>query len=80
MWVDRTVNGGDDVAGVFYDVGNNTFVFTVSHKLTSTPLPTITSAVAVYSRSGLPQLWPPVTKPIPLIIYGATSATGDYTV
>ncbi|KAG4219687.1 hypothetical protein PC116_g31834 [Phytophthora cactorum] len=40
----------------------------------------MTSAVGLYIRLGLPQPWTPATEPIPLIIYGAASAVGAYTI
>ncbi|EMC98990.1 hypothetical protein BAUCODRAFT_386992 [Baudoinia panamericana UAMH 10762] len=45
------------------------------------PLAALTAAVGLYAsnRLGLPQPWSPATKPIPLVIYGASSAVGTYT-
>ncbi|RYP56976.1 hypothetical protein DL770_010792 [Monosporascus sp. CRB-9-2] len=44
------------------------------------PLAAMTAAVGLYLRLGLPEPWRPATEPIPLVIYGAASAVGAYTV
>jgi len=46
------------------------------------PLAAMTSAVGLYTSSklGLPQPWTPAKEPLPLIIYGASSAVGAYAV
>ncbi|KAI1491182.1 GroES-like protein [Biscogniauxia mediterranea] len=44
------------------------------------PLAAMTAAVGLYLRLGLPEPWNPATEPTPLIVYGAASAVGAYTV
>lgn len=46
------------------------------------PLATLTAACALYARLRLPQPWVPVpdSQPIPLVIWGASSAVGSYAV
>lgn len=46
------------------------------------PLAALTAAVGLYApnRLGLPQPWAPATKPIPLVVYGASSAVGTYVI
>ncbi|RYP57158.1 hypothetical protein DL769_009659 [Monosporascus sp. CRB-8-3] len=44
------------------------------------PLAAMTAAVGLYLRLGLPEPWRPATEPIPLVIYGAASAVGAYSV
>lgn len=44
------------------------------------PLAAMTAAVGLYIRLGLPQPWTPATETTPLLIYGAGSAVGAYTV
>ena len=44
------------------------------------PLAALTSAVGLYSRLRLPEPWLPATEPIPLVIWGASSAVGSYAV
>ncbi|KAI0023899.1 GroES-like protein [Xylariomycetidae sp. FL0641] len=44
------------------------------------PLAAMTAAVGLFLRLGLPQPWTPATAPTPLVIYGAASAVGIYTV
>ncbi|KAI0434921.1 GroES-like protein [Xylaria sp. FL1042] len=44
------------------------------------PLAAMTSAIGLYLRLGLPQPWVQATEPIPLVIYGAASAVGSYTI
>lgn len=44
------------------------------------PLAALTAAVGLYAndRLNLPQPWSPATEPIPLVVYGASSAVGTY--
>ncbi|KAK5117742.1 hypothetical protein LTR85_008717 [Meristemomyces frigidus] len=44
------------------------------------PLAALTAAVGLYAsdRLNLPQPWSPATSPIPLVVYGASSAVGSY--
>ncbi|KAF2095565.1 zinc-binding oxidoreductase-like protein ToxD [Rhizodiscina lignyota] len=44
------------------------------------PLAALTAAVGLYQRMGLPLPWKPATESIPLVIYGAASAVGTYTI
>ncbi|KAI9793325.1 MAG: hypothetical protein M1833_000770 [Piccolia ochrophora] len=44
------------------------------------PLAAMTSAVGLYQRLGLPEPWRATTSPLPLIIYGASSAVGAFAV
>ncbi|KAL8801062.1 MAG: hypothetical protein Q9223_002911 [Gallowayella weberi] len=45
------------------------------------PLAAMTAAMGLYQRlQGLPLPWHPTTKPTPLIVYGAASAVGAYSV
>ena len=44
------------------------------------PLAAMTAAVGVYVRMQLPQPFTPVTKPLPLLIYGAASAVGAFAI
>ncbi|OTA89064.1 hypothetical protein M434DRAFT_23510 [Hypoxylon sp. CO27-5] len=44
------------------------------------PLATMTAAVGLYARLGLPQPWTPAIEAIPLVIYGAASSVGAYAV
>ncbi|KAI1465349.1 GroES-like protein [Daldinia caldariorum] len=44
------------------------------------PLAAMTAALGLHLRLGLPQPWTPATEPIPLIIYGAASSVGSYTI
>ena len=39
----------------------------------------MTAACGLYAKLRLPEPWLPATKPIPLVIYGASSAVGYYT-
>jgi NADPH:quinone reductase len=43
------------------------------------PLAALTAAVGLYQRLSLPLPWKPATESIPLVIYGAASAVGAYT-
>ena len=43
------------------------------------PLAALTAACGLYAKLRLPEPWLPATKPIPLVIYGASSAVGYYT-
>ncbi|KAH6657918.1 chaperonin 10-like protein [Truncatella angustata] len=43
------------------------------------PLAALTAAVGLYSRLQLPEPWRPAKESIPLVIYGAASAVGAYT-
>lgn len=40
----------------------------------------MTAAMALFSRLPLPQPWSPVSEPLPLVIYGASSAVGCYAI
>lgn len=40
----------------------------------------MTAACGLYAKLRLPEPWLPATKPIPLVIYGASSAVGYYTI
>lgn len=40
----------------------------------------MTSAIGLYLRLGLPEPWQPATEPIPLVVYGASSAVGTYAI
>lgn len=40
----------------------------------------MTAACGLYAKLRLPQPWLPATEPIPLVIYGASSAVGYYTI
>jgi len=42
------------------------------------PLAAMTSAIGMHVRLGLPDVWKPAEKPIPLVIYGAGSAVGAF--
>ncbi|KAK5744324.1 hypothetical protein LTR17_002034 [Elasticomyces elasticus] len=46
------------------------------------PLAAMTAAVGLYAsdRLNLPQPWSPASKPIPLVVYGASSAVGSYVI
>lgn len=44
------------------------------------PLAAMTAACALYAKLRLPQPWLPATEPIPLVIYGASSAVGYYAI
>ncbi|KAL6689900.1 GroES-like protein [Trichoderma pleuroticola] len=44
------------------------------------PLCAYTAAVAVFARLKLPMPWLPPAKPTPLIVYGASSAVGAFTI
>ncbi|KAK3111679.1 hypothetical protein LTR53_012829 [Teratosphaeriaceae sp. CCFEE 6253] len=46
------------------------------------PLAAMTAAVGLYAadRLNLPQPWSPAKKPIPLVVYGASSAVGSYVI
>lgn len=44
------------------------------------PLAALTSACGLYARLRLPEPWLPATEPIPLVIYGASSAVGSYAI
>lgn len=46
------------------------------------PLAAMTAAVGLYAsdRLNLPQPWSPATQPIPLVVYGASSAVGSYVI
>lgn len=43
------------------------------------PLAALTAAVGLYSRLNLPEPWRPAKEAIPLVVYGAASAVGSYT-
>ncbi|POS68699.1 alcohol dehydrogenase [Diaporthe helianthi] len=43
------------------------------------PLAALTAACGLNTQLGLPAPWKPATEPIPLVIYGAASAVGIYT-
>lgn len=43
------------------------------------PLAALTAAVGLYSRLRLPEPWRPAKESIPLVVYGAASAVGAYT-
>lgn len=44
------------------------------------PLAAMTAAIGLYMRLGLPVPWQPATEPIPLIVYGASSAVGAFAI
>ncbi|KAI0121240.1 chaperonin 10-like protein [Xylariales sp. AK1849] len=44
------------------------------------PLAALTAAVGLYIRLGLPEPWRAAKEPLPLVIYGAASAVGAYTI
>lgn len=46
------------------------------------PLAALTAAVGLYGskKLALPQPWSPALKPIPLVVYGASSAVGSYAI
>ena len=44
------------------------------------PLAAMTAACGLYAKLRLPEPWLPATEPIPLVIYGAGSAVGYYTI
>lgn len=44
------------------------------------PLAALTAACGLYAKLRLPEPWLPATKPTPLVIYGASSAVGYYTI
>lgn len=44
------------------------------------PLAALTAACGLYAKLRLPEPWLPATQPTPLVIYGASSAVGYYTV
>ncbi|KAF2165866.1 hypothetical protein M409DRAFT_23598 [Zasmidium cellare ATCC 36951] len=44
------------------------------------PLSAMTACMALFSRLPLPQPWSPVSSPLPLVIYGASSAVGCYAI
>lgn len=57
--------------------------FLLMHHLTEAatiPLAAMTAAMGLYQRLSLPVPWHPTTTPTPLIIYGAASAVGSYTI
>lgn len=43
------------------------------------PLAALTAACGLYAKLRLPQPWLPATEPTPLVVYGASSAVGYYT-
>ena len=60
--------------------------FSPTHLLTrlsegaALPLAALTAACGLYAKLRLPPPWLPATSPIPLVIYGASSAVGYYTI
>ncbi|KAL3472711.1 GroES-like protein [Aspergillus californicus] len=44
------------------------------------PLAALTAAVSLYAHHRLPPPWAPAVKPIPLIVYGASTAVGSYAI
>lgn len=44
------------------------------------PLAALTAACGLYAKLRLPEPWLPATRPIPLLIYGASSAVGYYAI
>ncbi|KAK9779771.1 putative Chaperonin 10-like protein [Seiridium cardinale] len=44
------------------------------------PLAALTAALGLYSRLRLPEPWQAAKEPIPLVVYGAASAVGIYTI
>lgn len=44
------------------------------------PLAAMTAAVGLYMRLGLPEPWQPAKEPLPLVVYGASSAVGAYAI
>ncbi|KAI9730300.1 MAG: hypothetical protein M1818_008203 [Claussenomyces sp. TS43310] len=44
------------------------------------PLAAMTAVYGLYDSLGLPQPWHPATEPLPLIVYGASSAVGAFAV
>lgn len=52
----------------------------VSPEGAAIPLAALTAACGLYAKLRLPQPWLPATEPIPLVIYGASSAVGYYTI
>ncbi|EHL03135.1 putative Quinone-oxidoreductase like protein, chloroplastic [Glarea lozoyensis 74030] len=69
MWMKETSNSGDDIAGFVEEVGENVTEFKKA-------------ALGLYSttRLGLPEPWQAASSPIPLIVYGASSAVGAYAI
>ncbi|KAF1816704.1 GroES-like protein [Eremomyces bilateralis CBS 781.70] len=52
---------------------------TTFEEASTLPLAAMTAAVGLYQRLGLPVPWRPATAPTPLVIYGAASAVGAFT-
>jgi len=53
----------------------------LSYEETATvPLAALTAALVLYSTLRLPHPWTPATKPLPLIVYGAATAVGAFTI
>ncbi|KAJ6190897.1 hypothetical protein N7519_000918 [Penicillium mononematosum] len=44
------------------------------------PLAALTAAVSLYAHHRLPPPWAPATKPIPFIVYGASTAVGSFAI
>ena len=44
------------------------------------PLASMTAAVSLYMHLGLPEPWLPTSEPLPLVIYGGSSATGSFAI
>jgi NADPH:quinone reductase-like Zn-dependent oxidoreductase len=53
---------------------------TNTYKAATIPLATLTAAVVLYRDLELPPPWSPAQEPVPLVIYGASSAVGSFTV
>jgi NADPH2:quinone reductase len=53
---------------------------TDAYKAATIPLAALTAAVVLYRDLELPPPWSPAQEPVPLVIYGASSAVGTFTV
>ncbi|KAI2463493.1 GroES-like protein [Annulohypoxylon bovei var. microspora] len=53
---------------------------TTFEEASTIPLAAMTAALGLYGHLRLPQPWTPATDPIPLVIHGASSAVGAFTV
>jgi D-arabinose 1-dehydrogenase-like Zn-dependent alcohol dehydrogenase len=53
---------------------------TDSYKAATIPLAALTAAIVLYRDLELPSPWSPARSPVPLIIYGASSAVGAFAI
>ncbi|KAK2799394.1 hypothetical protein FQN50_008500 [Emmonsiellopsis sp. PD_5] len=56
------------------------FIYSIAIEAATIPLTALTASVSLYAHHQLPFPWVPAQDPIPLIIYGASTAVGSFAI